>query len=88
MPTTDLRAARVVIERIRNGLASTTVALGQGKPISVTASFGLTMLDPSVSAAESVGRADNAMYAAKAAGRNRVCVWEPATPSTRLNPMG
>lgn len=86
MPTTDLGAAQAVIERIRSGLASVTVAIGRGEPISVTASFGLTVLDPSVGAAESVDRADNAMYAAKTAGRNRVCVWEPTTPRIRLNP--
>ena len=86
MPTTDLQAARAVIERIRDGLASTTIALGGREPVSITASFGVTVLDPSNSVAESVDRADNAMYAAKTAGRNRVCVWEPATPVTRLNP--
>lgn len=85
MPTTDLPAARAVIERIRDGLASTTIALGGHEPISITASFGVTVLDPSISVADSVDRADNAMYAAKAGGRNRVCVWERATPDIRLN---
>jgi diguanylate cyclase len=85
MPTTDLQAAQAVIERICGGLASMTVSHDDGAPIAVTASFGMTALDPGVGITESIARADSAMYAAKAAGRNRVCVWEPATPDIRAH---
>jgi diguanylate cyclase (GGDEF)-like protein len=76
IPSTSLQAGQTVIERICKGLAAIAIAHDGGNPISVTASFGITLLDPDVSIEESIDRADNAMYAAKKAGRNRVCVWD------------
>jgi two-component system cell cycle response regulator len=55
-----------------------------GTAISVTVSIGVaSALAPGLgSAAELVARADETMYAAKRAGRNRVCVWENRPPLT------
>jgi PleD family two-component response regulator len=41
-------------------------------------SFGIALLDPDVSVEQSVDRADKAMYAAKAAGRNCTRIWDPS----------
>ena len=41
------------------------------------------MLDPSVSVEESINRADIALYAAKQAGRNQSCVWDPSMAPIR-----
>ena len=47
--------------------------------IACTVSAGVAAMEPSVSSVdELLQRADQAMYAAKAAGRNRVACWKPA----------
>ncbi len=56
-----------------------------GSGLSVTASFGLALLDPEVSIEDSIERADQALLLAKTAGRNRAINWdESLTTSTRL----
>jgi PleD family two-component response regulator len=44
----------------------------------VTASFGVTLLDADVPIEESITRADQALYRAKAAGRNQAMLWDPS----------
>lgn len=85
MPGAGLQASQAVIERICNGLAATILVRDGDKPIPITASFGISLLDPDVRIEESIDRADKAMYEAKAAGRNRVCVWEPSIPNRERN---
>ena len=50
----------------------------------VTLSFGLTLHSPGESASETVQRADRALYAAKQAGRDRICVREAAGLSAQV----
>lgn len=72
LPAVTPEAARQAAERIRLGLAASPVLFG-GQPIPLTASIGLAMLQPGDRGIEAVlARADAAVYAAKAAGRNRV----------------
>ena len=80
LPGVHLEDARHLVERIRAGLAATEVAASGGSgSFCVYASFGITALDPDLTVEESIGRADKALLLAKAAGRNRVVCWDPAT---------
>lgn len=66
--------------RIRQSLADTPAMTSAGS-IAVTISIGLVVLEGS-DATRALSCADEALYAAKNAGRNRVCVWqEPAQES-------
>jgi len=55
-----------------------------GAAVKVSASFGLALLDPVADVSVSIGRADQALLLAKAAGRNRSIAWdESVETSTR-----
>lgn len=65
-------------ERLRSSIADSHVVLENGQQLSVTICIGLCMLDGQ-SLPECLVQADQALYAAKASGRNRVVVaQEPA----------
>lgn len=85
MPGADLAAGRAVIERMRDGLATTVLAGDRAAPIRMTASFGVALLDPCLSVEEAIDNADKAMLAAKATGRNRVCDWDPAATTGTIS---
>jgi diguanylate cyclase (GGDEF)-like protein len=70
LPDAGLQDARVVAERLRAQLRARTIpAIGS----SVTASFGIAELRPADATAENLlHRADQAMYRAKALGRDQV----------------
>lgn len=72
-PDTSLPVAQQVTERIRQHIASTPIHL-QEHSIPITISIGLTHFNPDDSLESLLQRADNAMYAAKQAGRNCVRV--------------
>jgi diguanylate cyclase (GGDEF)-like protein len=76
MPSTDLQAGKMLVERMCDGLGVAPLEVQGRKPIAITASFGLALLDPDVVVEESIRRADEALYAAKNAGRNCVRVWD------------
>jgi diguanylate cyclase (GGDEF)-like protein len=86
LPGADLAIGQTVIKRVREGLAGTPLLAGpDGLAIHATASFGLALLDPDVSVAESIERADQALLLAKTAGRNRAINWDSTvTTGTRL----
>jgi diguanylate cyclase (GGDEF)-like protein len=76
LPETGLFAARVIAERIRRTIEAASWAYR-----TVTVSVGLSSTDLGVSsAAELVGRADEALLHSKTEGRNRV--FEQPTPSS------
>ena len=73
MPDTDLQRAYQVGERLRACVAAEPFTIGGGGKIKVTASVGLATLDqPNDTPDTLFKRADNALYAAKRRGRNRV----------------
>lgn len=78
MQHTELAVCHGLVERLCEGLASLSIDFDDQEPIHITASFGVTLLDPDVPVETSIDRADKAMYAAKAAGRNCVRIWDTA----------
>lgn len=78
MDEADLETAVRVVERMRSTLENTPIVLDDGVHLSVTASFGLASLTPEIeSRKQLLSRADQALYNAKANGRNRVETWKP-----------
>lgn len=75
LPNTEPQRAKHVLDRLRRGLKRRRIAVGNGKDISISASFGIATLDPDLPVLAAIDRADQAMYAAKQAGRNRVRIW-------------
>jgi diguanylate cyclase (GGDEF)-like protein len=73
LPDTTLEGAARVAENLRARFAGTPVLCARGA-VRFTASFGVTQALPDEGDVNAVlGRADAALYAAKGAGRNRVC---------------
>ena len=76
LPATPQSAALDTAERIRRVIAAQTMPVQLAEPLRITVSLGLAMLapgeDPVAQAAALVQRADQALYAAKQGGRNRV----------------
>ena len=84
LPETGEEAARQVAERCRAAVARIRLGLADGGSLSVTASFGICALPASrlQSAERYLSLADDALYQAKSAGRNRVVVYrDPAMAS-------
>ncbi len=78
LPDTDLPSGEALAERIRERLGQIPLAYDDHNPIFVTASIGLSLLDPRISVEESIDHADKALYEAKSAGRNCVRRWASA----------
>lgn len=71
MPETDIDGAHVCIERIRRKVASTPFQV-EGKSVDLTMSCGLAVFRPGEDLRATLARADQALYQAKEAGRDRV----------------
>jgi diguanylate cyclase (GGDEF)-like protein len=80
LPGVGLSDARVVAQGMRAATASTPIP-GLPETATITASFGVAAIEPGEPLETALQRADKALYAAKAAGRNRV---ESAEPSARV----
>jgi diguanylate cyclase (GGDEF)-like protein len=78
LPNTDVDGALVVAERLRESIAALELPLPVGA-LRMTASVGVSQLRGKDSFDALIERADQAMYEAKAAGRNRVVVDRPAS---------
>jgi diguanylate cyclase (GGDEF)-like protein len=77
LPTTSLQQAKVCGESIRETLAETEFQLAD-QSISITVSLGIAEVLPYEEMDSLVNRSDQAMYAAKHAGRNR-SYWHDGT---------
>ena len=75
MPNTDDDVATLIVDRIRDGLA--TLTYGTQESLQVTASFGMAMLASEITVEDTIERADKALYFSKESGRNRLTVWSP-----------
>jgi len=81
LPHTGVEAGRLLAERIRHAVSASPVVFGDGKELAITASIGIASTTPQQSdfdmktLGESlIARADVALYSAKSAGRNCICV--------------
>jgi diguanylate cyclase len=75
LPNTEPEQAVPIVDRLRRGLGELSIQLDSGERVSITASIGIAPLIPDQPINASIERADQAMYAAKRAGRNQVRVW-------------
>ena len=88
LPSTDLAAAAAVANRVRT-LVETAQVVVDGDSISYTVSAGVAAMDDSVAGLDGLmKRADQALYAAKARGRNRVDCWTPDCPTYKDHQKG
>ncbi len=72
LPETTLESARAVVERVRRAIAEELIAAANGVSFSITVSGGLTERRDGESLEVLLARADDALYQAKRAGRDRV----------------
>ncbi|HVZ34298.1 MAG TPA: GGDEF domain-containing protein [Polyangiaceae bacterium] len=75
LPGTDRAGAQQAAERLRSLIENQEVLVGSGRAIRVTASFGCATMDETFHArdvAELIQAADECVYRAKRAGKNRV----------------
>jgi len=74
-PDTRLDQAAHVAERIRLGLEERSIRLPGGKVVQVTASLGIATMRATGHLEDAIANADQALLAAKSAGRNQVMAW-------------
>jgi diguanylate cyclase (GGDEF)-like protein len=81
LPNTDREGARQLAERCRAALMELRITAENGEPVPVSGSFGLACTDgrADITAEPLVRAADEALYASKSGGRNRVTE-APALP--------
>ncbi len=93
LPATDAAGARWLVEDIRRAVEAMDVANSAGVPVKVTVSAGLAVADAQADAAGAVtgdrlyGQADQSLYEAKRAGRNRVEVFGASMGASALLPL-
>jgi diguanylate cyclase (GGDEF)-like protein/PAS domain S-box-containing protein len=78
LPETNGEQARQVAERLRHSLSMAPIPTDRGVA-TLTVSLGVASVShiDGISLEQLIDLADQALYAAKQAGRNRVIVWEP-----------
>ena len=72
LPQTDLAGAERLAERLRQSVAERPMTKRPGALVAVTASFGVAAFPEAATPAALFAAADEALYRAKAAGKNRV----------------
>ncbi|MER8846233.1 diguanylate cyclase [Mesorhizobium australicum] len=80
LPETDARGAFVIAETLRSKVRDLAMAHAGSEKSIVTVSIGVSTLDAdgaTMEIADLLRRADDALYGAKAAGRDRVHGWRP-----------
>jgi diguanylate cyclase (GGDEF)-like protein len=79
LPETPLAGAKLVCENLRKAIEKDPIPWAEGQ-IMLTASFGVTEMNAGeVDPLAVIARVDSALYRAKRAGRNRVCVAEESS---------
>ena len=80
LPETSLEEASKILNRMREKISVLDIHLSDGMIINVSLSFGITELTDSFTLEESIINTDQALYRAKASGRNCVKIWSPIAP--------
>lgn len=71
----DLRSTMTAAERLRRAIATLGLVAGEGEQVELSISVGIAQKEAGTSSTDVLlGNADKALYAAKHAGRNRICV--------------
>lgn len=78
LPGVSVEEALPIMNRLREELAALEIPIDGEAGIQVTASLGLAPLRPDQDRKQAIANADRALYAAKAAGRNRVVTYPVA----------
>ena len=81
LPGSDVEGAADVAERVRGVLADRSLSSVDGARIHLTASFGVAASAPGMTAGALVEAADDALYRAKRAGKDRVRAEHPPVAS-------
>lgn len=71
-------------ERFRQAIERVAVTLSNGQWLNLTASIGAALVGPDGTMQAALRRVDNALYAAKRAGRNRVDLKRSDTDSQKV----
>lgn len=76
LPETDIKGANFAAEKIRNFAEKAEVTDSQGKKVkrNITLSGGVAEYKQGWSKDDFIHKVDQALYKAKAEGRNRICV--------------
>lgn len=77
VPESDLKGATQLAKRLRLAVSKARTELPDGRLLKVTASFGVAAKGELASAEQLIAAADEALYEAKRAGKNRVVTAEP-----------
>lgn len=72
---TTITGAKELAERIRKRVENTPITVQSSKTLHITCSIGLSESSGDQSAADMINKADEALYGAKNAGRNRTTCW-------------
>jgi len=81
MPETNVEGGLKIAQRLRHKIEQTAIETEKGA-VRLTASFGMAYADEDekLDVNQLIQRADHAMYSAKEAGRNRICLWRADKP--------
>ncbi len=84
LPGTEPEASYALTDRLREGVARREIEIVAGQvAIRCHISCGVAQLDAALPVESSIERADQALYRAKSAGRNRTCVWDDSPALAR-----
>ncbi len=79
LPNVGLHTAVEILRRLQRVVVERTLVYGSGE-INLSFSAGIAMAEPGMSLEQVLHRADDALYEAKLAGRNRVCPFDGKQP--------
>jgi diguanylate cyclase (GGDEF)-like protein len=75
LPGTDCDSGAQALERIRQAIEALAIYDELGRPIPVTATFGITAITAETSIEDAMEQADKALYEGKHKGRNQVVIY-------------